>query len=679
MTALRWFPQLEIPISPESLARVWAGLRLGGLTTLAFSLAMFTSFETMMDMAGLAGMIAATLSLPDHGAVFAKSYALLFGAISGGVACVMLYWVFPQAPWLFAGGMAIWLGFCAFWGSKLKYFGSYASVLGGYTAIVVANSALNPELAMLRASERVGVIVIGILAVAFVWAVFHIRKGFKAYLKPLREMSDRICAQLTEVVKHPEAYDHVATMRAWAMDIEEMHQSLVYASAEDPEVGLHARSIRCGLNECFADIADFNIRLKELGLLLKDSAHREIADQVNQELLEAFKSRLDESDNQSDTRMVAARQRILDYFADQNETNVMVRARMLAEVEAAKRLIDSLNRVRRARETCNKEDIRPLGRATSFSHSFYVAAVVAFTFMVGWGVYIVNEWRPGGLMFLVMIATLMQLVSVTEDPVGGMKSFQLGIIGCVVPALICSQVLLPLGSGFPWLVLSFSVIIIPCCILRVFPQTQAVGSTFMIYGMTLSVPDNQMVYDLQGFLNNVLALVAASTMALASVLIFFPLRNRQKALRIESHGFHGYLTVPYHLRRDLFRMWEDKQQERICYVERISSLKKTVIAKETIDALLLMMRLGRCFKRQHHVLASLNLPKKLRQQICRAEWFWSRQFDSSTRFQSVVGLLVEALVAESVAQPTHQLKLQAAAQEWEMIAQNNQVLAKLPC
>ncbi len=41
------------------------------------------------------------------------------------------------------------------------------------------------------------------------------------------------------------------------------------------------RSIRCGLNEFFADIADFNIRLKELGMLLKDSPHRVMADEVN--------------------------------------------------------------------------------------------------------------------------------------------------------------------------------------------------------------------------------------------------------------------------------------------------------------------------------------------------------------------------------------------------------------
>ncbi len=679
MAALRWFPPLEFPLSSDVLARVRAGLKLGLLTMLAFGLALFTSFEALIDMAGLAGMCACILSLPDSGAVFAKSYARLFGTVAGGVACVALYWVFPQAPWLFAGGLAIWMGVSAFFGSKLKYFGSYASILSGYTAAIVAKSTPNPEDAIRIAGERISVIVIGILAVAFVWGVFHIRKGFAAYLPPLREMSDRITTQVTQVVNNPEAYDHVETMRVWAKDIEEMHQSLEYDSAEDPEVALHARSIRCGLNEFFADIADFNIRLKELGMLLKDSPHRVMADEVNREILAAFRARLDEPDEEADARMVAIRQRVIDYFATLTMPDLLTRVRLLAEIDAARKLIDTMNRIRRGRQTYDEEDIRPLGQATSFAHSFYVAAVVAFTFMVAWGVFIVNEWQPSGLLFIVMVSILMQLVSVTEDPVGAIKSFQLGVFGSVIPALICSQVLMPLGSGFPWLLLSFSVIIVPCCILRSFPKTQVAGNTFMIFGMMLSLPDNQMTYDLQGFLNNLLAQMAGWTLVLASVLIFFPIRNRAKAFRIERRGYDGLMALPHHLRLDRFRMWEDKQQERVCFIERIAALKGTALAQEAIETLLKQMRVGRCFRRQRLDLMGLNLSTSLRQRINQAEWFWSRQFDSPERFQKVARRLVEALVAESIAQPAHQLELQAAAQEWRMIAQNNQVLAGLSC
>ena len=679
MATLRWFPPLEFPVSPENMARVRAGLKLGLLTMLAFGLALFTSFEALIDMAGLAGMCAAILALPDSGAVFAKSYARLFGTVSGGVAVVIVYWIFPQAPWLFAGSMAIWMGICAFWGSRLKYFGSYASILGGYTAILIAKTTPNPEAVISIAGERVSVIIIGILSVTFVWGVFHIRKGFVSYLPPLREMSDRITAQINQVVSHPESYDHVATMRVWAKDIEAMHQSLEYASAEDPEVALHARSIRCGLNEFFADIADFNIRLKELGLLLKESPHRVIADEVNREMIAAFKARLDEPDDQADARMAAARQRVLDYFAKLPESELIDRVRLLAEIDAARKLIDTMNRVRRGRETYDEEDIRPLGQATSFGHSFYIASVVAFTFMVAWGVYIVNEWQPAGMMFVVMTSILMQLVSVTDDPVGGVKSFHLGLLGCILPALICAQVLMPLGSGFPWLLLSFSVIVIPCCILRSFPKTQVMGNTFMLFGMMLSLPDNQMNYDLQGFLNNILAMMGASTMSLAAVLIFFPMRNRQKALRVERRGYRELMTLSHHLRQDRFKMWEDRQQERVCFIERIGSLKNTVIAQEAIHALLLMMRVGRCLRRQRRNLANIKLPKALRERLGQAEWFWGRQFDSPARFQSVVTKLVDELVAESHHQPAHQLELQAAAQEWRMIAKNNQVLASLPC
>jgi hypothetical protein len=174
-------------------------------------------------------------------------------------------------------------------------------------------------------------------------------------------------------------------------------------------------------------------------------------------------------------------------------------------------------------------------------------------------------------------------------------------------------------------------------------------------------------------------MMAAWMMVLASILIFFPIRNREKALKIERHAYRGLLSLPHHLRKDRFRMWEDRQQERVCFIDRIGSLKGTVIAQESMHALLLMMRVGRCFQRQRLDLSGLDLPGPLRQLVGQAEWFWSRQFESPERFQKVVARLVDALVAESLAQPSHQLELQAAAQEWRMIAKNNQVLVALPC
>jgi len=679
MSTLRWLPALEFPISPENMARLWAGLKFGLVTLTTFSLALFVGFEALIDSAGLAGMSAAVLSQPNAGAVFAKSYARLFGTISGGVACVALFWIFPQAPWLFAAGLAIWMGVCAYWGGKLKYFASYASILGGYTAAIVAMDTNNPEVAMVTAGNRISVIVIGILAVAFVFGLMHVRRGFKTYLPPLLEMNDRIIVQAQQAVNHPETYDHVATMRQWAADIEAMHQSLEYAGAEDPEVALHARSIRCGLNELFADVADFNIRLKELGLLLKDSPERAFADEINDGLLAAFHARLQETDAQADQRMVTLRQRVLDYFTAQSEPNLLDRSRLLAEIHAARKLIDTMNRIRRGRQTFDEENIRPLGQATTVYQNLYNGFVVAITFLVAWGIFIVDEWQPGGLLFVVMISSLMLVVVITEDPAAVIKAAYLGSLGCVVPALLCQQVLMPLGSGFPWLVLSFAVLIIPCSILKSFPATAGMGNMFMMFGMMLVLPDNQMQYNLQLFLNNTQSLVGATMLCLSSILIFYPVRNRGKVQRIERHAGAELRRLKDHLRSDRFAQWEDRLQERVGLIDRIASLKGTVVATESIKALLVMLRVARCFRRQSFDLKGLVLSKTLRQQLDKAEWFWSRQIESPERFQQVALGLVDALMLEARNQPAHQLELQAAAQEWRMIAQNNQMLASLPC
>ncbi len=679
MATLRLLPAFEFPVAPENMARLAAGLKFGLVTLLTFSLALFVGFEALIDSAGLAGMSAAVLSQPNAGAVFAKSYARLFGTISGGIACVALFWVFPQAPWLFAAGLALWMGTCAYWGGKLKYFASYASILSGYTAAIVAMDTHNPQVAMITAGNRISVIVIGILAVAFVFGLIHVRKGFKVYLPPLLEMNDRIIAQAHEAVNHPETYDHVATMRKWAGDIEAMHQSLEYAGAEDPEVELHARSVRCGLNELFADIADFNIRLKELGLLLKESPERAFTDEINQGLLDAFNARLQETDAQADARMVALRQKVLDYFAAQAEPNLPDRTRLLAEIHAARKLIDTMNRIRRGRQTFDEEDIRPLGQATTMRQNLYNGFVVAMTFMVAWGVFIVDQWQPSGLLFVVMVSTLMLVVVVTEDPATIIKVAFMGSIGCVLPALICSQVLMPLGSGFPWLVLSFAVLIIPCSILKSFPSTAGMGNMFMLFGMMLSLPNNQMQYNLQLFLNNTQAMVAASMVCIASVLIFYPIRNRGKARRVERQATFELRHLKRHLRSDRFAEWEDRQQERVGMIDRIGSLKGTVIAQESIQALLIMMRIARCYRRQFNDLARVPVSASIKRLLGQAEWFWGRQFESTAHFRMVALRLVDALTAEAQAQPANALELLAAAQEWRMIATNNETLAALPC
>lgn len=679
MAALRWLPPLEFPVSPQSMASIWAGLKFGMVTMIAFGLALFVGFEALIDSAGLAGMSAAVLAQPNAGAVFAKSYARLFGTISGGIACVALYWIFPQAPWLFAAGMAVWMGVCAYWGGKLKYFASYASILGGYTAVIVATDTSNPEVAMVIAGNRISVIVIGILSVALIFGIIHVRKGFKAYLPPLREMNDRIIAQAKQVVMEPAAYDHVETMRHWAADIEAMHQSLEYAGAEDPEVELHARSIRCGLNEFFADIADFNIRLKELGILLKDSPDREIIDVVNHSLLDTFNARLDETDAQADQRIDVLQQRVLDYFAAQSQPNLLDRSRLLAKINAAGKLIDTMNRIRRGRETFDEEDIRPLGRATTVTQNLYNGFVAAITFMVAWGIYIVDEWQSGGMMFMVFTSVFMLMVVVMEDPAGMIKALQLGTFGCLFPALICQQVLMPLGSGFPWLILCFAVIVLPCSVLKAFPKTAGMGTVFMLFGMMMSLPDNQMSYNLQTFLNNMQALMAASLVCLASVLIFYPVRNKQKGRQAARSALRELWTIPNFMRKDRFSAWEDRQQERVGIIDRVASLKGTVIAKETVQEILVMMRIARCLQRQYRNLKGIRLSDSVKRLIGKAEWFWPRQLESSERFRLMVQQLVEALVNEARENPVNELELLAAAHEWRMIAKNNEVLASLPC
>ena len=95
--------------------------------------------------------------------------------------------------------------------------------------------------------------------------------------------------------------------------------------------------------------------------------------------------------------------------------------------------------------------------------------------------------------------------------------------------------------------------------------------------------------------------------------------------------------------------------------------------------LLIMLRMGRCFRRQRMDLEGFSLTPALKELVARAEWFWPRQAESSGRFLMVAQRLVDALDQEAAMQPALRLKLHAAAQEWRMIMVNHQKLLALQC
>lgn len=669
----RWFQPV---LPPQSMAALKAGLKLSLLTVIAFSLALFTAFEAEINEAGLSGMTAAVLSLPAVGAAFAKSYARIAGCVMSALACVALFWVFPQAPWLFAAGLSLWIGFCAFWGSKIKFFASYAFILAGWSAAIIATDAQhNAELAIVIAGERLSVFIIGILAVMFVFGIAHIRKGFAAYLPPLKEMNDRIVSQIKALMSNPESYDNTLTMMQWAKDINAIHQSMAYASAEDPEVALHAKSIRCGLNAMFADLSDFLVRLQQIQILLRASPDQALTKQVDQAILAAFDARLQETDAQSIERIRRMQAMVLNNNVDTCDPDLKNQTLLLAEIDAAGKLINTMNLVRRGREMVIEQNIRPLGRATTFGDSLYIASVAAFTFMVAHGIYVVNEWLPAGQLFIVFVTIYILTAAVTDDPVEKVKKMVPGVACGFIAALVCQQVLLPLGSGFPWLVLCFSVtILIPGAILRALPRTTEAASAFVQAGMILAMPQNLMNYNLQAFLNGGLACASAFMLVWGVVWVFFPGGYKEKCQKIQRQATCELLQIPSHLRADRFSLWEDRQLERLSIVSDFSDAKETAESHSVIQKLLIMIRLARSFKRQYDDLHGLKLSPDTERLLEQASWFWPRQLSSPERFCLVAGRVVDALVADAASQPGHAPELLSAAHDWRMILQNRPLI-----
>lgn len=125
---------------------IWSRFIFWLKSSAALVLAAFLAFEFETPEAGWAVICAAILIHPDSGAVLAKSIARIIGTFVGATVAILLFFMFPQAPWIFLLFLAIWVGACSYYSAYTRDFKTYAVALSGFMPAIIFMTAVEDSL-----------------------------------------------------------------------------------------------------------------------------------------------------------------------------------------------------------------------------------------------------------------------------------------------------------------------------------------------------------------------------------------------------------------------------------------------------------------------------------------------------------------------------------------------------
>lgn len=596
-------------------------------TTLAYGLCVWVAFELSIEMSGSAALTVMILSDPDSGAVFSKSKWRFVGTIFGGLVFVALATQFMQAPWLFMLGLSIWCGICYYISCYYRYFQAYAAVLAGYTATIILSEVAPTNSLVFIAIERVAEVSLGVVSVALVFGLTHIRKGIKRLEPEMHLQAKRILDIARGIVDSPEAQTQAHLVRQWVKQTDELQRKLLMLGEEETIYGKHAKSIRIVLMDLFAPIAKFSQDFLALASATPTPAMLAARTAVMDCLEQLFSMGNNAQGVASviDRFIPPLRQPLRDAAAEIEEPEQS--AKILAIQDSLESMLRSLHTYRTVRQDPTVYPVRKFGKILEQRVSIFDAIGVAVGYLVFTAAWIGFEWQYG-LLALTQFAAVVMLQLANDRPVFNVIDMTKGLILASIFVYPIKFFLMPMGEELAWFLFCAGIILLPGCLLRGSTKYMAVGSGAMLFGGMLLNVSNQMTYDFEQYLNESVSLMIGCVGAVVLIMLTHPWRGEtrlnmliQRALDDFDHTIKAVLTGD----QKGVTFWEDRQFARVRQLDHILMLRKPAQADDAAGRLIQMVDSIRRFQQEiklidrssvHDMESALH---KLRSDITKAD------------------------------------------------------------
>lgn len=497
-----------------------------GTTALAFeiwvalSVSYYIAFELELNSAASAGTGLLILVGPTQGMVLSKAIYRVAGTLFGAVFAIILTSLFSQDRTMLIAVFSVYMACLVAIATLLRDFRAYGCILAGYTVALISIADVDaPTAAFTAMLDRVAVILLAVLVLAFVSAIFTTAESARSLQSKLRLATKDIVAMALATLDQriPPDPSQCVAMSARLMPL---RSEIGFATPELLDGWARAKAARSALLGLFEAISA--IQAVGLGLRNTSTVSSTVDDAIS--IMRAAIVAQHPEKRLSDIDALTHRAMDAEALAI-DEAFVLDRCKFMIEV--FRDIRDGLlsNRIGRL----------PRRSVSLPVHQDYIAAVLN-GLRVGLaagivGLLAVLSGLPGANLMILGTIVFVALGSVLHDPLAMGRAAALMTPAVIVTGTIYDFLIFPNISDYPLFIISLAPVVIMTCWL-IKTGKGPMGIFYGVQSVSLLSPANVQTLDPTTFVDTAAFLVAGSVCIFFSLLLIVPVDPALRGLRL---------------------------------------------------------------------------------------------------------------------------------------------------
>ena len=609
-------------------------------TLAAIAIALYIAFALQLQSPLSSVVTVLIVANPVTGALVSKSVWRLFGTFVGAAVAVLVMAVFAQSPMLFAIVFSLWIGLACIASTLLRFFKAYGAVLAGYTLIIVCAPAFDdPENVFLSALSRLSAVSVGIAVAALVFLLTSIRPPSRlndATLSLIRASGATLAGHVAPAsfrrdgAVSDDPADADVPGRRWRSTSpgslpgafydqrggvlaqgNRLNEVIEYAAADSFEVARRADQLRLGVAGLMGALTALNPFYGRLG------AHRDLAEAVRRATETLASLRL-EAPDLALAPLATLRDLLGAAYHVAADAPRPIDLDHLGAVEHAHDLLTRLHEAvsRLIRPASRHEGVAGrlrLRRFLDWPTALRNGARGGIVTMLAFLFWYVTQW-PSGPVLLTYLVPAACLLATNPSASRASIDFSQGTLLAIPASYVCEALMLPQVDGFPLLVASLAVCLLPGIWLQFHPRHGLRAFGYVVFFNAMITVRNPISFNDIGLINGWLAFImgtAALVVVFRALLPSNPCRDSDRLV----HSITGAVARLDRSRPPPLVVWEQLQmQKALLLIQRLQPLPARV-RQEVTDAALVAIELGRGILRLRLLAADAPLAPEERQAI----------------------------------------------------------------
>ncbi len=610
-------------------------------TLAAIGIALHTAFVLQLQSPLSSVITVLIVANPVTGALISKSLWRLLGTLLGAAGAVLLMAVLGQSPILFGVVFSLCIGLACIVSTLLRFFKAYGAVLAGYTIIIVCAPAFaDPQGVFESALSRLSAVSVGIVAAATVFLLTSIRPPERlagATLSLIRSAGAALAghaeppAPPTQATSDDPAGTAPAGMRAWRRagsgglagsfydrrgallaQANGLAETIEYAAADDAAVRRAAGALRLGAAGLTGVLGTLNPFYGRLG------SYPDLAAELRHPI-EALVALPAEDPGPALDGLLQARARL----AASLEASAPADLDRIAALEHATDLLTRLHR------SVQLLTVRPAGprpphprrgprRFLDWPTALRNGARGFIVTMLACLFWYLTQW-PAGPVLLSYLVPAACLLATNPSASRASIDFSTGTLLAIPASYVCEAMLLPRIDGFPLLLASLGICMLPGIWLQFHPRHGLRAFGYVVFFNAMITVRNPISFDDVALVNGWLAFAlgtAALVVVFRALLPPDPGRDADRLARSIGRALArlGRPAVPPQA-----ELWENLQMQKAQYlIQRVASMPPGA-RHRIIDCAFVAIEIGRCVLRLRRLLADVALQPAEREAVRAAQ------------------------------------------------------------